>query len=579
MVLGAIMFAVLALPLSALAVDTARWWVEAQRIQAAADAASTAGVTFMPDDFNAAKARALEVAKINGYDSAAAGTTVTVVPGDRPTRLRVTISQTVDNLFAQSFGVGTSTVARGSMSDYNGPAPLGSPCNTFGNEPAGGSATTSGPVDSVLPGMIPASAVCSSNPQFWANIGGPDWPKSNGDQYMTRNCGATGVSGCTGTKNDEFDPLGYFYVIRVGPSAVNKSVRIQLYDPAFVAQGDYCETGPTPNSSGVGVNNNNWNTFATLDAIDRYKKQASGATNTFCTGDVATSTAPTITSFGLRGVTATKDPRVAPPLSTSTCIKQYPGYAASTLTRDTLRSSAPATTYNPKLAKVFHQWVTMCDFTPSEAGDYYIQVRTNVALGGALGTDGIYTGNTQVLSQTTDDPAVGGGGGNRFAIRAYAPSGGIAAGDLSVSSQERMPIYANATGANSTFNLVRVIPAAAGKTLVFGFFDVGEAATGGTMQVLPPADSNMPSNVPGCKGSGVVNGNLTNCEITGIQSSGWNGKQQFISVPIPNSYTCATASQGGCWFRVGVNFGAGNVVNDSTTWTAKIVGEPIRLVE
>ena len=76
-------------------------------------------------------------------------------------------------------------------------------------------------------------------------------------------------------------------------------------------------------------------------------------------------------------------------------------------------------------------------------------------------------GNATVLNQAADNTAVGGGGANRFAFRAYAPAGGITAGDLSVSSQERMPIYANATGANSEFNLVRVIPAAAGKTLVF----------------------------------------------------------------------------------------------------------------
>ncbi len=34
MVIGALMFAFLALPLCALGVDTARWWVEAQRVQA-----------------------------------------------------------------------------------------------------------------------------------------------------------------------------------------------------------------------------------------------------------------------------------------------------------------------------------------------------------------------------------------------------------------------------------------------------------------------------------------------------------------------------------------------------------------
>ena len=49
-----------------------------------------------------------------------------------------------------------------------------------------------------------------------------------------------------------------------------------------------------------------------------------------------------------------------------------------------------------------------------------------------------------------------------------------------------MSIYANYTGANTTFNLVRVIPAAATKTLNIGFYDVGDATNPGTVQVLPP---------------------------------------------------------------------------------------------
>lgn len=569
MLLGAIFFTFLALPLCAIGVDTARWWVEAQRLQAAADAASTAGVTFMPDEFDKAKARALEIASSNGY-SASNGATITVAPGPKPTQLKVTITKSVDNFFAKSFGVGTSAITRGAVADYNGPAPMGSPCNTFGNEPLG--TTTRGPKDSQLTGMIPTLANCSTNPQFWANIGGPDWPKGNGDQFMTRTCGGTGVDGCDGSgKNTDFDPRGYYYVVRVGPGAVGKPVTVQLYDPAFVAQGDFCESGPT----GTAVDNDNWNAYTKTDAKTRYKKQGSGATNSFCTGDVATTTVPTITSFGLRGTTNTNDPRNATPVSG--CVRQYPGYPVADLTGPNLKNPAAGTSRD-NLAKVFHQWVTMCTFTPTVAGDHFLQVRTNVKLNTTSPDgEGGFQGNMNVYNQSGDDTTVGGGGANRFAIRAYAS--GVTAGDLSVSAFERMPIYANANGANTEFNLVRVIPAAASKTLVFGFFDVGEAASGGTMQVLPPADSNMSSNIPNCEGSGKVNGTLIDCKITGIQSSGWNGKSQFIRVPIPNNYTCNTTTSGGCWFRIGVNFGAGNVVNDSTTWTAKIEGEPVRLIQ
>ncbi len=132
---------------------------------------------------------------------------------------------------------------------------------------------------------------------------------------------------------------------------------------------------------------------------------------------------------------------------------------------------------NDPLAKVFRQWVPFCSFTPTEAGDWYLQVRTNVRLDTSVSDgEGGYSGNQAVFNQAGDDTAVGGDGANRYAIRAWA--NGSAAGSISVSAYERMPIYANATGADTSFNLVRVIPAAAAKTLVFSFFDVGEGASG-----------------------------------------------------------------------------------------------------
>ena len=77
-------------------------------------------------------------------------------------------------------------------------------------------------------------------------------------------------------------------------------------------------------------------------------------------------------------------------------------------------------------------------------------------------------------------------------------------------------MYANyssgSAGANSTFNLVRVIPAAATKTLKIGFFDTGDATQPGTLTVQPPPDSNMPASIGTCTGSGVVNGAIPGCQ-------------------------------------------------------------------
>lgn len=562
-VVVALLSATIFLPLSALAVDLSRIYVEGERVQAAADAAAMGGVTYLPDDFAAATAEAIRVSKVNGYTNGT-NATVTVAQGAKPTQLQVTVSSKITNSIASSFGMKTTTVTRSAVADFNGPAPMGSPCNTFGNEPAGSTAdSTRGPAGSVL--TVPSGgAVCSTNPQLWGAIAGPNTPKGNGDQYMTRTC-ASGNSGCTGTTNDEFDPQGYFYAVTVRAAAVGKSITLQIYDPAWVENGDNCETAPTV-ATGVSLVDN-MNNYTTVDGTSRYALSA----NSFCTGDVNNGAVLPATSFALLKPTDTYDPKKADIFSTS-CIKQYPGYAKADVTTATLKKGNAK--YNDNLAKVFHQWVPLCTFTPTQVGDYYLQVRTNVAIGGSSDSQGGYVGNTKVHSQTGDDTAVAGNGNNRFALRIVnAPSASVA-----VSGWQHMSIYANYRGAATTFNLVRVIPAAATKTLVIGFYDVGDAAAAGTIKVLPPTDSNMSSTISGCVGSGVVNGALANCQLTGVSSgSGWNGKAQYIRIPIPATYTCTSSQAGGCWFRLQVSFPS--TVNDTTTWTAQITGDPIRLIK
>jgi hypothetical protein len=92
--------------------------------------------------------------------------------------------------------------------------------------------------------------------------------------------------------------------------------------------------------------------------------------------------------------------------------------------------------------------------------------------------------------------------------------------------------------------------------------------------VLPPTEN--PITLSGCLGSGPVTGSLSNCQV-GI-TSGFNGKSQHIRVPIPATYTCNATQTGGCWFRVTIDFGSATV-HDTTTWSARIEGDPVRLIK
>ena len=85
--------------------------------------------------------------------------------------------------------------------------------------------------------------------------------------------------------------------------------------------------------------------------------------------------------------------------------------------------------------------------------------------------------------------------------------------------------------------------------------------------------------ISNCVGAGVVNGTLSGCKLTNVSSgSGYQGNWQYVSVPIPANYSCTFTAGGGCWFTVKFAF-PGGVPNDTTTWTAKIDGDPVRLIQ
>ncbi len=241
------------------------------------------------------------------------------------------------------------------------------------------------------------------------------------------------MSGCTGTTNDEFDPMGYFYLVRVQPAAVDHTITLQLYDPAFVATDDYCKTAPTGTFS-----SDNWNDYATTDANSRYLK-TTASPNTFCTGDNMADTAVGADDHDVRPAVSPPTRRTRARRRRSRLHQAVPRLHLQRGDRDDAsavhhQGQPPKThrrnpAYNKALARVFHQWVTLCTFTPTQAGDYYLQVRTNVALGGS-DADQLRTAthagelpppgdlsSFAMYTQTGDDTSVKGGGSNRFSVR------------------------------------------------------------------------------------------------------------------------------------------------------------------
>ena len=73
---------------------------------------------------------------------------------------------------------------------------------------------------------------------------------------------------------------------------------------------------------------------------------------------------------------------------------------------------------------------------------------------------------------------------------------------------------------------------------------------------------------------------MRGCQLSGITSANYNGRNVVVKIPIPGDYTCDVADPLGCWTKVRVTVvGAGGTPADTTTWSAPTTGDPIRLIE
>jgi len=223
----------------------------------------------------------------------------------------------------------------------------------------------------------------------------------------------------------------------------------------------------------------------------------------------------------------------------------------------------------------FRRWATMCTVSNSNVvvGKYIVQVRTNVT----------------AASPTTYNSSITTSGHNHMSFRTGFGTTGLNSVDgtnVTVNALGRLPIYANASGADTRFFMARVLPADKGRTLRINLFDMGEGSQPGTLQILPPADyTSMTGKTAfsGCSISRDNGGSLSvspsTCTLSNVSSSSFNGRLLTIDVPIPADYTCNPAVVTGCWIKIKAAYPVGASVTDATTWSAAILGNPIRIVE
>ncbi|MBM6400954.1 pilus assembly protein TadG-related protein [Phycicoccus sonneratiae] len=517
---------------SAFAVDVGHWYLEGQRAQRAADAAALAGVTKLPGDRPAAFQTARDYATGNGYTNGG-GTTVSSALAGGSTRLRVDVSTQVANIFGGFLGLPTTAVSRHAVAEFAAPVPLGSPCNRFGDDPE--NSTTYN------------STSCNAAGNFFAMVGNYGTDKTQGDAFQNGTC-TSGVDGCSGSTNTDYDENGYVYTVTLRQAVTD--LTIEAFDPAQVVTGAKCDNPQLSGAAGL-------NTSKTLvtDPATRYQT----GPGDWCPGDSAFPNSNTknigllTTEFTIRSPGANPWEPTAWPVMTGTCApKTFDGF------NEDLSKVLDKTTsqYNARkdVALNFRRWVQLCKvpgLTP--AGTYSIQVKTN--------------------GQGTDAQE----GHNRFALRARG-SGANDKDNIAVAGFTKMALFANTPNGTSTFYLARIPGNSDGQFFNVNLFDIGEGAgTGSYVRVVPPAENGSSAKFSGCTGKGKYNGALIDCKVT--VNSGFDGKWQTITVPIPSTYSCTDSSPTGCWVRLEFNYGSGSSPTDTTSWSASLDGDPIRLVE
>ena len=192
-----------------------------------------------------------------------------------------------------------------------------------------------------------------------------------------------------------------------------------------------------------------------------------------------------------------------------------------------------------------NRWVDLCTVSPpSEGGLYVLRVWSTENQGG----------NNSYSIGVTTNPASG------ARARVY----GI----------NDMSIFTNGTTGTATVYLAEIDPIHAGKKLELRFYDPGENNNNAWVEVKRPDGT-----TPNCSwfseddGGTQTDSDSGQCRIQSTISGNarFNGQWLTAIIDIPSTYTCSTD----CFWKMALDMDGSQ---DRTTWTARVIGNPVRLV-
>lgn len=554
-----VMFALLLVPLllmAGFAVDIGSWYSRASDIRRAADAAALAGVVWLPDETKA-RSVALEAAARNGFVPSS-NISITVTTSTKSTRrIKVTITDNrVGSFFYKALGGRDITLTRTSYAEYVLPVPLGSPRNFFGT----GTLLANYPVSGITPEYLyqAVNPYCTD--------------KENGDRYQSANDGGT----CSGTVNSEYRTRGYQMYIEA-PAGRTSPIEVRLYDARYNDE-TYSYNDPSGTTTCSITYAANWTTPTTAGTLTG---PAQYQTRNSATAPNWTETA-TLASGATRGYSAN---RIRYKLGTTTCVpkvltedaidsKRQSGDESYTYTLYAADSTPLNDADNPQICtKTFtkdtpfdgysylgsQRWNTLCSISTSGPSGRYILRVTN----GGVVTNPEADGSNQyglVAKYTTSaDPGL--------------CDGRITANCPRVYGVDAISVRAASTTSVASFFLAEIEPEHEGKQLKLELFDPGEG--GQKIEIMMPSGTNGNTWTPitfswVATGATPSSGSGTYLDVT---NSKFNGKLVEINVDL-TGYNPPTNNY---WWQIRYTFSG--TVTDRTTWSARVTGDPVHLVE
>lgn len=441
--------------------------------------------------------------------------------------------------------------------------------------------------------------------------------------------------------NPDYDPKGYYYSVDI-PDARSQPMVIQVYDPSYWPDHQPClgpgnlgllalpPISFTPPARSPGLQTCDTNAYANNVSGYRTTWQDSSATNGSgspgfdqrLTASIdkpfRSTTGRMTTTYQVLAPDTNEVPDDNPPyapavsytggmqIGNESCgdprfdFYRYGSDCLTDIGSAYLDDFVASTTSPVSGRNTFRYWDTIASIpTTAPGGRYYVNVKTLAGEADSWGT-------------------------NAFALRAVYTSGSQAYRRCDsrkvpscpqVSGSETMSILAASPDDAAIFNLADVPVTEAGKTLQVEMWDPGDG--GDTIGFYYPDNTNPigksdsavaaigahpmvwqdvttyydgTSLPPGLLAGGgapqTEADNLLKVDAVGPSRPGRPGSEQFndhlvrVFLPIPTDYKAGASDpfgRGG-WWLIRYDFGSGGVVNDRTTWTVRVLGDPVHLI-